>query len=112
MFVTWGRRVGAGGGQPPLLLLMLGGGGDEENRVQAKIQHPTFRMFNIQSHVTKWEEGMHIVPLYFAGIGLEGYIYIRFKSPNFSLYPGSGLAFDWEVCGSILSYLAQSTSPS
>jgi len=55
--------------------------------------------------VTVWEEEMRIVPLYCAGIGIEGYVYIRFKSPNFSLYPGSVLAFNWEVCGGGVSRL-------
>ena len=83
---------------------MLGGGGDEENRVQPEVQHPAF---NIQPHVTKGKEGMR---LYCAGIGIEGYIYIRFKSPNFSLYPGSGLEINREVCGGdIPTYLARST---
>ena len=63
----------------PLLLLVRSGGGDEENR--------DYPVFNVQ-HLLPRDGMMCIIPLYCAGI--EGYIYIRFKSPSFSPYPESG----------------------
>lgn len=51
-----------------------GGGGDEETEVQPKV--------NVQ-HSAHVMGCMRIIALYYAGT--EGYIYIRFKSPNFSL---------------------------
>lgn len=58
----------------PSLAGMGGGGGDEETEVQPKV--------NVQ-HSAHVMGCMRIIALYYAGT--EGYIYIRFKSPNFSL---------------------------